>query len=96
MISLPTATQNVILLDLHHIPRDSCTTNSCSQLERAWACRRTREADASPIAQGLVQNAKGFLLDKLKRTTAEDLIVNEDAAALPKVLSTSNPAATLC
>ncbi|KAK9906739.1 hypothetical protein WJX75_007125 [Coccomyxa subellipsoidea] len=47
--------------------------------------RRTREADASPIAQGLVQNAKGFLLDKLKRTTAEDLIVNEDAAALPKI-----------
>lgn len=97
MISLPAlkaiSTQNVISLDLHLVPRYSCTTN---KLEHAWACRRTREADASPIAQGLVQNAKGFLLDKLKRATAEDLIVDEDAAALPKVLPTSNPAATPC
>ena len=54
----------------------------------AWVCRRTREADATPIAQGLVQSAKGFLLDKLKRATAEDLIVDEDAVALPKVIGT--------
>ena len=40
-----------------------------------------------PIAQDLIQNAKNFLVNKLKRATAEDLIVDEDAVSLPKVLS---------
>ncbi|BDA46348.1 probable RHOMBOID-like protein 10, chloroplastic [Coccomyxa sp. Obi] len=45
----------------------------------------TRQVNVPPIAQDLIQNAKNFLMDKLKRATAEDLIVDEDAVSLPKI-----------
>lgn len=37
------------------------------------------------MAHTIVQLAKDFLLEKLRRPTAQDLIVDEDAAALPRV-----------
>jgi hypothetical protein len=42
---------------------------------------------AHKVTQTLVDLAKEFFSDKLKRPTAEDLIVEEDAQKLRKVLS---------
>jgi len=48
-------------------------------------CRSANQTEAAPVAQTIVQLAKDFLSEKLRRPTAQDLLVDEDAAALPRV-----------
>lgn len=49
-----------------------------------WRTREELQADATVI-QRLMAMGKEFLIDKLKRPTAEDLMVDEDVQALRKI-----------
>ena len=48
------------------------------------ACRNDSEGKQSILQLGL-ELARGFLEDKIRRPSAEDLLVEEDVKALPKV-----------
>ncbi len=55
---------------------------------RSCLCRGGSTADAKPdLVQWALDYAKNFIEDKLKRPSAEDLLVEEDIKLLPKVIA---------